>query len=140
MPRRINTGNITPNEQMDLMSQAMSGDMVISIDPETVDRVATAAAWTRTVIVRVTNAAGQVHAWLNDAYATSAAIADDSTAGTASIPSTTLTVVNGIASVVVSGTAAAWIANETNTLTISNLTIMGYTVTGGTSVETIVAE
>lgn len=46
--------------------------------------------------------------------------------------------VNGESSVVVSGTAAAWVAAETNTLTVANLTVMGYTVTGGTSVETIV--
>lgn len=31
-------------------------------------------------------------------------------------------------------------ANETDTLTVSNLTVMGYTVTGGTSVQTFVAE
>lgn len=137
MPKR-NVTEITPNEQLDLMAKAMSGDMAITITPTTTTREATAAAWTRDVTVEVKTAAGEQHYWLDAAYATSAVIADTSVAGTASIASTTLTFVKGAAKVTVSGDAAAWVANETNTLTVSDLTILGYTVTGGTSVETIV--
>jgi hypothetical protein len=125
--------------KVDLLEDALQGDMVLDISPETVDRTATSEAWTRTVTVTLQNAAGDTHTWCNMAFATSAAIADTSSLGTASIVSTTLTLVNGVASIVVSGSEHAWEADETNTLTISNLSILGYTVTGGTSVETIVA-
>jgi hypothetical protein len=81
-------------------------------------------------------AAGEVHTWLNQSYTTTLSIADTSTAGTASIVSTTLTLVNGQADIVVSGDAADWLNTETDTLTVGNITVMGYTVTGGTSVET----
>jgi MOSC domain-containing protein YiiM len=118
--------------------KGMSGDMVMVITPGTVNRAATAAAWTRSVVISIETAAGDVHAWLNQAYAASLAIADTSAAGTATIVSTTLTLVNGQATIVVSGDAAAWLAVETDTLTVSNLTVMGYTITGGTSVQTFV--
>ena len=124
------------NKEKRLMAEAMEGDMVMVIDPETVAPVPTAAAWTRTVNIQIQNAAGDVHTWLTDTYATTVSIANTSTAGTATIASTTLTVVNGNANVVVTGDVAAWLNSETDTLTIGNLTIMGYTVTGGTSVET----
>jgi hypothetical protein len=42
----------------------------------------------------------------------------------------------GKASVVITLPAGTYNAGETNTLTLANLTIMGYTVTGGTSVQT----
>ena len=135
MPRRTATG-ITANQQIDLMTQAMAGDMVLSITPATVAGVAATAAWTRTVDIVLKNAAGQVHSWLNKAFTTTLSIADTSTLGTATIASTTLTLVNGRARVTVTGSNHAWDAAETDTLTVGNLTIMGYTVTGGTSVET----
>lgn len=116
--------------------KACSGDMVMVITPATVAPTPTAAAWTRSVLISIETAAGDVHSWLNASYAATLAIADTSLAGTATIVSTTLTLVNGQATVVVSGDAAAWLNAETDTLTVSNLTIMGYTVTGGTSVET----
>jgi len=122
-----------------LRDKALSGDIVMVIDPETVAPVPTAAAWTRNVKISLQTAAGEVHNWLDHAYATTASIANDSTAGTATIPSTTLTLVNGEATIVVSGDAAAWLDTETDTLTIGNITVLGYTVTGGTSVETFTA-
>jgi len=36
----------------------------------------------------------------------------------------------------VSGDGVAWLNAETDTLTVSNITVMGYTITGGASVET----
>jgi len=124
------------NKESRLVKEAMTGDMVMVISPATVAPVPTAAAWTRNVSVSIQNAAGEVHTWIDEAYTTTASIADTSTAGTASIASTTLTLVEGQATIVVSGDAAAWLNAETDTLTIGNLTIMGNTVTGGTSVET----
>lgn len=120
------------------LMDACAGDMQIEIVPTTKTRAATSAAWTRTVKLRLKNTAGQTHDWFNKSVSTAVSIADTSTAGTATIPSTTLVWVNGEASVVVSGSANAWVAAETNTLTVANMTVMGYTVTGGTSVETIV--
>ena len=118
-----------------MMIRAMCGDMVATISPTTVTPVPTASAWTRTVTVTLYDADGNIHKWFNKAVATGVSIADTG-GGTASIPSTTLTFVNGVATVVVSGTAATWANSETDTLTIANLSIVGETVTGGTSVET----
>ena len=121
------------------MSNAMSGDLSITISPETVTPIPTAAAWTRNVVISVVDSNGALQKWLSGAFATRLSIADTSTAGTASIASTTLTLVNGKATVVVSGDAADWLTTETDTLTVASTTILGYTVTGGTSVETFTA-
>jgi hypothetical protein len=115
---------------------AMSGNMTMVITPETVAPAPTAAAWTREVEIKIINGNGKVCEWLTESYTTTLSIADTSTAGTASIASTTLNIVEGKAVVVVSGDAADWLNTETDTLTVGNLTILGYTVTGGTSVET----
>ena len=136
MPRRPNGIGLTANEELTLVEKAMSGDIVFSILPATVTPVPTAAAWTRTVMIEVLTAAGEVHTWLNQAYTTTLSIGDTSTAGTASIVATTLTLVNGQADIVVSGDAADWLNTETDTLTVGNITVMGYTVTGDTSIET----
>lgn len=119
-----------------LQEKAMNGDIVMSISPATVTPVPTAAAWTRNVIVEIQTAAGELHTWVNTAVATTVSIADTSSAGTASIVSTTLTLVNGRAIIVVSGDAASWLNTETDTLTVGNIILGGVTVAGGTSVET----
>jgi len=140
MARRIFTGRRSANEDFEyskeLFSGALAGDMILSIVPATLNRAATTDAFTRDVVIEVRDSAGNVHEWLNKAFATSLAV---SKAGTnaATIPSTTLTLVNGRATVTISATGT-WVAGNHNTLTVSNLTIAGYTVTGGTSVETIV--
>jgi len=118
-----------------LRDLAMSGDMVIVIDPETVDRTITSAAWDRNVNIQIQTAAGVLHDWMNLTEATILSVADTG-GGTATIVSTTITIVEGQTTVVVSGDAATWANGETDTLTVANMTIMGYTVTGGTSVET----
>lgn len=136
MPIRTNAQGKTANEQLNLIESAMSGELTMVISPETVAPEPTAAAWTRDVTISIVNDAGEVQQWLNQAYAATASIADDSTDGEATIASTILTLVNGVATITVSGDAEAWLDSETDTLTIANITIMGYTVTGGTSVET----
>lgn len=115
---------------------AMCGDILMVITPETVSQDATAAIWSRTVTVEIKTADGRLHDWLTGNFTTKVSIADTSVAGTASISSTTLAIINGSATITVSGDAAAWIAEETNTLTIANITVLGITVTGGTSVGT----
>lgn len=115
---------------------AMAGDMAFVITPTAVNKTAFTAARTRTVRIEMKTASGVLHDWYNGTL--TIAIADTSSAGTATIPSTSLSMVNGVAVATVSLSANNWIATETNTLTLSNKTVMGYTVTGGTSVETIV--
>lgn len=120
------------------MSVAMSGDILFKCYPATVSTAATAAARTRTVRVQLETTAGDVHTWFNKAIATGVSIADTSVAGVATIPSTTLTFVNGVASVIVTLPAAAWLATETDTLTVPAATILGVTVAQKTSVETFI--
>ena len=90
-------------------ASAMSGDLSFSIDPETVAATATSEAWTRTVTISLVDSSGNVQKWFNKAITTGVSIADTSSAGTASITSTTLTFANGVATVVVSGDEAAWL-------------------------------
>ena len=118
------------------MAKAMSGDIVMVIDPETSTPAPTAAAFASNVAISIQTAAGEDHVWLNGTYATTLSIANTSTAGTASIVATTLTLAGGVANVVVSGDAAAWLNTETWTLTVANITVLGSTITGGTSVAT----
>jgi hypothetical protein len=125
-------------DRFELMAAAALGDIVLAIYPETVNRAATAAAWSRKVTVNLETATGEVHKWFNGSKATIASVGDTSTAGTATLDSTTIKFVDGVATFTVSGDAAAWLAAETDTLTIANMTIYGETVTGGTSVQTFV--
>jgi hypothetical protein len=143
MPRRNNTGRVTLNAELEKFytqfSDAASGAMTLAILPATTTRVATALGWTRTVNFELRDADGNVLEFINRTFAAVLAAATTSIAGAVSIPSANLVITNGRGSTVVTGTAAAWLANETNTVTCANLTVLGYTVTGGTSVETIVA-
>jgi hypothetical protein len=118
-----------------LMGKAMSGDMVISISPAT-KSTAHGSAASRTVTITLKNAAGDVHTWFNKAIATGVSIAKTSSSGTATIGSTTLTFVNGVASVLIT-IGGTWAGADHNDLTIAAATILGYTVAGGTSVETM---
>lgn len=124
------------SDDVDMMAKALSGDIAWTVAPATTTKAATSAAWTRDVVVRLTDSAGNVHRWFNKAISSGVSVADTSTAGTASVASTTLTIVNGEATVTVSGAAAAWLATETDTLTVASATILGVTIAAKTSVET----
>lgn len=126
-------------DELILRDKAFAGDIVFVVDPATVAPVPTSSAWTRTVTVTLETAAGEVHTWFNKAITSGVSIADTSTAGTASIPSTTLTFTEGRATVVVSGDEADWLDTETDTLTVAEATILGYTIAAKTSVETFTA-
>lgn len=139
MPKRPNGIGLTANQELTLIEKAMSGDILFSILPSTAGTSATTEDFVRTVYIEVLTAAGEVHSWLNQSYATTLSIGEVTAGdGTASIVSTTLTLVNGQADIVVSGTGT-WAADDTNTLTVANITVMGNTITGGTSVDTIIA-
>jgi hypothetical protein len=113
---------------------------VLDISPATIERVATAAAWQRTVTLTLMNSLGDVHTWANLTIDAVLEATTDSAAGAVTIEDTAAVFENGVCTVVVSGDESAWLADETNTLTVSDLTILGYTVSGGTSVETIIAD
>jgi len=123
-------------DEISLRDKAMAGDIVFAITPATVAPAPTSAAWERSITIEIQDASGDIHTWLSQDYATSLTIANTSTAGTATIESTTLSIVNGRAVVTVSGDTAAWLNSESDTLTVSALTVLGYTVSSVTSVET----
>lgn len=122
--------------KVSLMQKALSGDLLLDISPATYDQAATSDAWTKEVLITLKNAGGNTHVWFNGSC--DASIGDTSTAGTASIDDDTPNFVNGIAKVTISCDAADWLAAEDVTLTITDLSLLGYTITGGTSIGTIV--
>jgi len=120
-----------------MLQGALQGDILFVVTPAVLTSAPTALAWTRNVSVTVENAAGEVHEWFEEAIVTGVSVGDTSTAGTASIDSTTLTFVNGKANVVVSGDAAAWLNAETVTVTVPQYTgFASETLTVKTSVDT----
>lgn len=130
-----NVGKANANsDDINAIASAMAGDIVAVISPETVSTAA-ASVDDRVVTVTLTNTAGLVHTWCNKAIATTVSAAESSQSGTISVASATITFVNGVATipVTIGGTYAK---NETNTVTIANMAILGVTVTGGTSVQT----
>lgn len=115
---------------------ALNGDIVMDVSPATTGSADTVT--TRTVTVTIQNAAGDTLEWVNAAFATTVSKADVTAGdGTSAINSTTLTLVNGVGTVTVTY-SDTWAAGDTQTVTIGNITLAGVTVTGGTSVDTIV--
>lgn len=122
-------------DELDMLAGAMSGDLAFSISPATVTQAPTTAAWTRDVYIKLVDASGKQQTWYDGTLACS--IGDTSTGGTAALDTgdSTPSMVSGFATVTVKG-SGAWIDEDTDTMTLANKTIMGYTVTGGTSVQT----
>lgn len=118
------------------MISGMNGD-IINSRPATGSLAATAAIWTKSFDVTLTDTEGNVHTWVNQTQSSKVTIADTSVAGVASLASAHLVFVDGKAKVTISGTAAAWLAAETVTVTIASMTINGVTVTGGTHIITV---
>jgi hypothetical protein len=94
--------------------------MVWSVTPSAPTKAPTAAAWTRDVLIQLKNANGDVLSWFNAVISTGISIGDTSSAGTASIVTTDLTIVDGAATVVVSGDAAAWLGGTAQVRTITS--------------------
>lgn len=118
---------------------ALVGGITLDISPATANQAATASGWTQDTVISLQDSDNNVLEFFDGvSFATTLSIADTSTAGTASIDSTTLTLTKGKATITVTGDAASWIATEDATLTVANITIAGFTVTGGTFVVTIV--
>jgi hypothetical protein len=120
----------------EIRNKALAGDIVFKCTPATVTPVPRATAWTRKVIITLETSGGDIHEWFNKAITSGVSITDTSSAGTATIPSTTLTFEKGKAEVTITGSAHNWLNTETDTLTVAQATILGYTVASKTSVET----
>jgi hypothetical protein len=120
--------------ELSVRDKAFSGDIVWVVTPSTVVVVPTEVDWTRTVVVELQTAAGEVHTWFSDEIASGNSIANTGD-GTASIVSEILTIVNGRAEVVVSG-IEGWDNTNTDTYTVAVATILNTTVSAVTSVET----
>jgi len=124
-------------DQIKLFEKAMAGDIVAVVTPANDEPVPTSAAWSQNFYVELQTALGEVHTWFNDVVASGHSIGDTSVAGTATcLPATTTTYVNGVATIVVSGDAVAWLNAETVTLTVAALTVLTYTVAQVTGVIT----
>lgn len=101
--------------------------VLVQIDRANVTVAATATTWSYAVpFYLVGENSGYVIPYSGTV---GAAASDDSTAGTASVSSATPTVTMGKGTVTLSGDAAAWLAGETATCTISYTNLRGGTDT-----------
>jgi hypothetical protein len=124
--------------EMRRREEAMGHDIVIVASPATLTSAATLATpAARTVTLTVKNAAGEFHDWLNGTITGAVSIADTSAASTAtaSISTTSVTFIDGYATVTVSASGGTWASGSTNTLSF-HPTILGFSPTTVTSVET----
>jgi hypothetical protein len=126
------------------VAAANDATFVVKIEPVTTgaelatvisaNTTAGVAPYTRSVVITLEDADGNVHDWFNSDITISVA---EVTAGNGAIAvaDTTPAMVNGRATVTItfSGTFAA---ADTNTLTVAQATILGYTVAAKTSVQT----
>jgi hypothetical protein len=101
------------------MENVASGGLKWVLTPSTVSTTPLATAWTRSVLVQLQDDEDVVCDWYTADIATGNSIADTSSAGTASIVSTTLSIVEGEATVVVSGDAQAWLGGTSQVETIT---------------------
>lgn len=98
----------------------------------TLEETAGVAPYTRTVKVQLVDSDDNVHTWFNGVVPVT--ITDDA-AGEASVPTLNPEMVNGEMDIVVTLTGT-WAGGKTNTLSVSQKTILGYTVSAETSIET----
>jgi hypothetical protein len=129
-----------------LRDKALSGDLVLSVSPATLGSSAAAvnaaiggaaAKFTRTVVIELQAANGDVHTWFDGTFAIAAT---KSSSGTVAIAGgiSVATLVNGRAVVTLEYTGT-WASADTQTLTVTGGTKLGYTVSNKTSVDTLVA-
>lgn len=91
------------NSEIEALRNAVGGDIILRIRPGSYSLSARNTAWTVTCLLEAVDSKGNLHKWLNAAYTTKASVADSSTAGTATINSTTVTFVEGVAIVTIAG-------------------------------------
>lgn len=127
-------------------SKAMSGDVVIAVDPATCGSSAEAVnaaiggeagKFQRTVHIALADSEGNVYSWFEGSL--SIAATKSSTSGVVAIDGggASVSFTNGEADVKLNYTGE-WAAADTCTLTVSG-SVLGYTLTNATSVDTLVA-
>lgn len=139
----------TPNDYYDylkVVENGLSGDITIVPIPATLGSSAAVVnaaiqgeeeKFARSVHVKLVDTSGSIHKWFNG-YLTVAA-SKNSTSGTVAIKdgATSMPLVNGEGDVIIEYTGT-WAEGDTATLTVSG-TVLGYTLTQKTSVDTLVA-
>jgi len=125
---------IAPDELSPVINKALSGDLVFAITPAVAIRPHAATSFARQINVTLQDAAGDVHTWYNGNISVSAS--DASFAGVASTPSATVPMVNGVATVVLNGTTAAWLAGVNQ---VETATAAGTVSTAGNAAVTVTA-
>lgn len=128
---------------IELLSSMIGGDIEIAVDPVTLGSSAAAVnaaiagdGFTRTVAVSIVNSNDDVLPYNKTLPIEVVAVTDGD--GDASVVGSTVTFVNGVASVVITYTGA-WAAADTCTLTVGDTSsILGYSVSNKTSVDTLV--
>lgn len=124
------------NEDLERVSEALSGDLVFEALPETIDTEIAEQndSYERVVTVRVVNGDGEVHRWFNGELDVSIGHST-ANSGAATIDTTTLEMSAGVGSVTVT-LADTWAVGDTNTLQVDEQPLLGYTIEAATSVET----
>ena len=138
----------TVYDYMAIVEKGLNGDMVLALTPATLGSSAVAVTtaiagasgkFTRTVTVTLKTASGEVCTFLNGTFAvavteTTAGNGTSALAGGVS----TIALVNGIGTINIEYTGA-WASGDTQTLTVTGGTKLGYTITDKTSVDTLIA-
>ena len=139
----------TPNEFYDYLigvERAMAGEMVLAVSPATLgssaadvnEAIGADGKFVRRVKVELkTSANGDVHQWFTGSFSAAVAKTGDGTAAIAD-EGDSVELENGVGYVDIEYTGT-WAAADTCTLTITGGTIMGYSVSNKTSVDTLVA-
>ena len=116
------------SRRKDLKAKAMCGDIVWNVTPSTVSTNATSEEWTRDVVVSLQPSDGDIHNWFTKDITSGVSIADTSSAGTASIDSTTLSIVDGVATITISGNEQDWLGGTSQ---VETATVVGTIASDG---------
>lgn len=95
------------------------------------------APYTREVTIRLVNSEGNLHNWFTGTVPVTIAEVTDGDGTASVVGGLSPTMTNGVMTVNVK-LIGTWTANDTNTLSVTEATILGYTVTAVTSAETSV--
>lgn len=136
------------NVDIPQLYKAMSGNLFLSVSPaicgSSAAAVATAIAgdeakFTRIVQVELVDAEGNIHNWFNGTFAV-ATVEITVGDGTCAIANsdTSVTLVNGVGTITLEY-IGTWAAADTQTLTVTGGTKLGYTIANKTSVDTLIA-
>ncbi len=115
----------------DIRDKAMSGDMELVFDKVTGATLPTSDAWEVPITVTLETEDGKLHTWFNATFEDVFTAANTSVAGSAAMKTNRHAVfVNGVCNVALTGDAEDWLDTEEASATLTDLTIMGTTVTG----------